>query len=57
MVICVPTCTINYLIGPADSSNIGRDTVTVFDDGLELFCFNTISELNDGAMVDSALNN
>ena len=40
-------------MGPADSSNIGRDTVMVFDDGLELTCFSTISELNDGAAMSN----
>jgi len=40
-----------YLMGPADSLNNGRDTVMVLDNGFELTCFNSISELSDGAAI------
>jgi len=41
--------TYSYLIGPPESSRIGRKTFTVLVDGLELNCLNRTSEPNEGA--------
>ena len=38
-----------YLIGPLDLTICGIETVTVFVDGSELICSNTVWESNDGA--------
>ena len=36
-------------MGPSVSSIIGRETLIVFADGLELTCLKTTSELKEGA--------